>query len=225
MFKEIRQNGVLWGHQFQFEYGFAFFGSKHASMDDIKGLFPRLTFTRLKQIHSDRIVQSNLDSQSEPVEADGHWTDRRGHALVIQTADCLPAMIYSAQRVIALHAGWRGVEQQIISKALQLPFTVEFESMIVGPSIDTKSFEVGTDVAKRLLNSDPLKDFSSIIDHPDREKKYVDLKKIARHQANSIRPNLTCHFINANTYESPDHFSYRRNGPQAGRLFSFIALT
>lgn len=221
MFKEIYENNKLIGHQFDFENGFAFFGTKNISLNEIKAKYPQFKFSHLKQVHSEKVIKAS----HEVHEADGHWTASPFHALLIQTADCIPAMVYTPHQIFALHAGWRGVEQRILLNAFKLMEDTSNMKIVCGPFISEKSFEVGEDVALRLLNSDPTKDESSILTHQQPDKRYVDLKKVFLNQTHSINPSVPVEFLGINTFESPEHFSYRRNGAQAGRLFSFIVLT
>lgn len=221
MFKEIYEDEKLIGHQFDFSNGFAFFGTKNISLSEIKSKFSQFKFSHLKQIHSDKVVKAS----NEVFEADGHWTTSPFHALLIQTADCIPAMIHTPDQVVALHAGWRGVEQQILLKAFELVKNPQDMKIACGPFISKDSFEVGRDIASRLLYSDPTKDQSSILPHADSEKNYVDLRQIFTNQAHSIDSNPPIDFLEVDTFKSSEHFSYRRNGANAGRLFSFIVLT
>lgn len=223
MFKEIRKDGTLVGHLFQLRRGFAFFGAAEFQKPNFAEHFPDFQFQILKQIHSANLIES----PTLPIEADGHWSRKKSLALLIQTADCVPLMIETPERVVALHAGWRGVEQNILGMALKGLDQKELEQSIfvAGPHIATESFEVGKDVADRLLESDPLKDPSVIHTHPAPEKRRVDLQKILIHQAQEYVPEAQIHFLNIDTFKSDHHHSFRRDGPGAGRIYSFIVST
>ena len=94
-----------------------FFGKKFATLERIKSHFTGLSFQRIKQTHSDLI----LESSDQVYEADAHYTSARQKALIISTADCLPVFVHCKQtnRVAAIHAGWKGVANQIVFKTLQ----------------------------------------------------------------------------------------------------------
>lgn len=221
MFDKITHDGKFLGHLLRLPDGFAFFGSRFLLKEDLPRYFPNLEFRFLKQVHGKRIVEASSQLQ----EADGHWSKRENEALVIQTADCIPMMIHSPERIIAVHAGWRGVEQKIFHEALA-PIVDQSEVTVAcGPCISTPSFEVGEDVALRLLSSDPYQDESVIHPHNEPTKRRVNLRRIVENQGKALSSKLNLSFLEIDTFSSPDHHSYRRNGPGAGRLFSFIVRT
>lgn len=222
MFEEIYHEQRLLGHRYSFRDGFAFFGTREFQRSDFSRHFPDFEFFFVKQVHSNIVIERTKDL----VEADAHWGRSENQALVIQTADCLPVMIHTPERSIAIHAGWRGVESKILISALQLlDPTQGSPAVICGPFIDEKTFEVGEDVANRLLQADPRSDSSAILKHKDPNKRYVDLKSIARNQIQSVFPKCEPQFLGIDTFTSSAHCSYRRDGTNAGRLFSFIVRT
>lgn len=220
MFEKIERNGQLLGHQLKTRQSLCFFGSKNLSYDGLKELFPQFQFRRLKQVHGNKVIEAS-EIQSE---ADGHWTSKFEEALVIQTADCVPLLIEGENEVQALHAGWRGVELGILIHALERFSSKQLSGVSIfgGPHISKKNFEVGRDVAQRLLEADPSKDSRSILEHPNLEKAYVDLDRILLNQARALSKNLKIDFLPVDTYEDASYPSYRRDGKEAGRLYSFI---
>jgi len=220
MFKRMEKNGKLLGHQLRTNRSLCFFGSKNLPLDEVHALFPQFQFRSLKQVHGQRVVQAS----SEILEADGHWTAKHEEALLIQTADCVPILIEGLNEIQALHAGWRGVELGILKVALKRFNEAELKALKIfaGPHISKDHFEVGRDVAMRLLESDPLRDPQSVINHPDPEKAYVDLDRVLQNQAHSFSADLKIHFLDIDTFVSEDHPSYRRDGKGAGRFYSFI---
>ncbi len=222
MFEKIYHNNRLLGHRYSLPDGFAFFGSREFKRDDFSKHFPDFKFFFVKQVHSNKVVERT----EELIEADAHWGREENQALVIQTADCLPVMIHTPDRLIAVHAGWRGIESKILISALEiLDRNQPSPEVVCGPFISEHSFEVGKDVADRLANSDPSGDTNSILKHQDPDKRRIDLKIIARNQIRSIFPNCEPRFLGVDTFTSPAHCSYRRDGANAGRLFSFIVRT
>src|SRR5439155_7961267 len=84
---------------------------------------------------------------------DALWTDRRGVALGIKIADCLPVSLCDpVHRVIAnIHYGWRGAVQSITSTMLdtltrESAFDPASAYAYLGPSIRVCCFEVGEEV-------------------------------------------------------------------------------
>jgi copper oxidase (laccase) domain-containing protein len=56
----------------------------------------------------------------DALEGDGLVTQRKGHALMMMTADCLPVVLGNAEgtEVANLHAGWRGLANGIIENTV-----------------------------------------------------------------------------------------------------------
>lgn len=219
----VKHEGIVIGSQFTNQNWLCFFGNANCSLALLQKTFPNFEFRSLTQIHGDLI----LESQTQNLEADGHWTRSHQLALLIRTADCLPIMLATNQRVIALHAGWRGIELNLIKKVSELMLPDESPVIaIIGPHIQAPQFEVRTGVADQLIatyrRSSPHGPLP-FLNHPDPEKKRINLGAIARvqlenlsHQSFPIIVSRTCTFL------SPDFHSFRRNQSAAGRQYSFI---
>lgn len=215
-----------------------FFGNKNSTFETLKSEFPELEFLRLKQTHSDKVVEANSASDQASgkiLEADAHFTQIRNSALVVSTADCLPVMVHvpSSALVMGIHAGWRGIEANIIGKSLMnlkdRGHDISDAQVWIGPHIGFGSFEVSLDVAERLRKT--YKDLPSVVygefeqPQPDPRKKRFNLFLIATLQmvtAGVHEQNI--HSLLINTVKSKDHESYRRDGAKANRNLSFISL-
>lgn len=203
-----------------------FFGNKNSSLDSIQKHFPGLHLQRIKQTHSDITVQAS----EKIVEADGHFTSHFQKALIISTADCMPILIFCAQtkRVAAVHAGWKGVANQIVLKTLKQLISSgssqkSFEFWI-GPHILQSSFEVDLDVLKQLESAAyHLK--TDEIAFAKNNKFYVDLNKIVYSQIEEFADsNSVIHLFDFDTKTNLNFWSFRRDKEKAGRNLSFIAL-
>lgn len=210
-----------------------FFGDWRSSAESLASSFPEYSLAFLRQTHSSAVVTANPESA---FEADAHLSSKRKLALCIRTADCLPVLIYDPhiRTVAAIHAGWRGIEGRIIQNACaqlkSLGAQLRWSFAWVGPHIGPGSFEVGQDVAARLEASfDAVRGYSrqtSVLrKHREPGKSYVDLLAIARAQlASEGIPEETTRTLPIDTFSSPEHASFRRDGSLAGRQISFIAL-
>ncbi|HEY1086209.1 MAG TPA: laccase domain-containing protein, partial [Archangium sp.] len=71
------------------------------------------------QVHGTRVLHS---SDATPAsEADALWTDVPGTAVGVRTADCVPVLIEDPRgRVAAVHAGWRGVIDEIVARTIEV---------------------------------------------------------------------------------------------------------
>jgi polyphenol oxidase len=115
-----------------------------------------LTLFGLSQIHSD-VVQILDAPSAAPCRGDASITNRPGLLLAVQTADCVPILLVdSANRAVAaVHAGWRGTLQRIVTKAIgkmQMQFGSKPADLLaaIGPSIGGCCYEVGTEVASQF---------------------------------------------------------------------------
>ena len=106
----------------------------------------------LRQVHSDKILKA--DHPGLIGEGDALISNQPGTTLSVRTADCLPIVMADSKNraVAAIHAGWRGVVQEIVSKAaaaMAENFGTRPEDLVVaiGPGIGPCCFEVGPEVA------------------------------------------------------------------------------
>lgn len=100
----------------------------------------------LTQVHGSDILVINGDDSiplaHDTVRSDAVITDRRGLALVIQTADCQAALLYDPVKKVAgaVHSGWRGNVLDILGKTVRKMVEV-FDSdpsdirAAIGPSL------------------------------------------------------------------------------------------
>ncbi len=98
----------------------------------------------LKQIHGDTLNLAYKTNNKNPKEADAHWTSIKDITLGIITADCLPVFVFDLEKelILAIHAGWKGLEKYIILKSLHsLSFSQKILAFI-GPHIQRPSFEI-----------------------------------------------------------------------------------
>lgn len=105
----------------------------------------------VKQVHGRTVLNLNEARFAGAVpEADGLITARRGIALGMLTADCIPVFFYEPDAgVIALvHAGWRGVYAGILEEAvgqMKQGYGLKPDKIQVflGPAIRKCCYEVG----------------------------------------------------------------------------------
>ncbi len=206
-----------------------FFGNARGTAEELNKRLPN-PIRFLKQVHGDHVVECR-ETMGETPSADAQWTSLKDLPLGIVTADCLPILGFNIQagRLCAIHAGWRGVAQQIPAKAVQhaqaLAEKTAAWSFWIGPHIHTESFEVGRDVAQEILKSGVACDWTSgqqwLQPHADPEKIYIDLCSIVKLQLERAGVSRVQQ-IPINTYTDLDYCSYRRSGKGAGRNISWI---
>lgn len=178
----------------------------------------------LQQVHGDTIHRpAATDHIGVPI-GDAWVCQQPEQACCILTADCLPVLICDRQgrQVAAVHAGWRGVANRLLSKVMQ-QFNSPAKQLLVwlGPGISYAHFRVGNDVRDTLLNTlrAPLAEAYRC----DNEQgfSYVDLVSIVRAQCQEfgvpeIYGGEYCSYSDAQRY-----YSYRRDAV-TGRNVSLI---
>ncbi|MEO0336867.1 MAG: polyphenol oxidase family protein [Pseudomonadota bacterium] len=207
------------------EFGTAIFENQNRVESDLPKTYPELQFLKLHQIHSDRVVPAD----ERPEKADGHWTRETSKGLLIQTADCMPIIMLGPKMLLAVHAGWRGIEQNIIRSAGQVieqnALSTKDFYVFIGPHIQKESFEVDDDVASRLMDSVPIGyeevREQALLPHETKGKAFVDLDTIARAQLESSGFALEKTWISdLDTVADMSFHSYRRE-KTTGRQWSF----
>jgi len=196
--------------------------------------FPSMHFIVANQTHSDNISIINeknktwLSSQEEHAikNCDALITNRTDIMLTILTADCVPILLFDPKQnvVAAIHAGWKGTEQEISLKTvekMQEEFNSNTKDIIAGvaPSIGKCCYEVDWNVAQH---------FEAIENAYDKkgEKYMLDLPYINKLQllnAGLVEENIELSNI-CTACEVEDYFSYRKEGGCSGRFMSMIGL-
>lgn len=203
-----------------------FFGKKNASLETLKSKYTDLQWGRIRQTHSDVIVESNINICPE---ADAHWTSASGLALPIATADCAPIMLVDSSRkvVAAIHAGWRGVANRILPKTLDLLIKQGSSAkniyVFIGPHIQKQSFEVEKDVMEKLITAASAVEVG-VVDSVG-EKYLVDLHALLKMQvAEFMIPADQVFSLHLDTFVDLDFHSFRRERERAGRQVSFVTI-
>lgn len=76
---------------------------------------------------------------------------RTGVAAVVATADCVPVVVAAGDRVLAVHAGWRGLVAGVLESALgELADAAGAGTAWIGPAIGPCCYEVGDEVAEAV---------------------------------------------------------------------------
>jgi YfiH family protein len=210
-----------------------------------------LKLISLKQIHSD--VIHLFDSVPSGVcQGDASSTNRPGLLLAVQTADCVPILLVDPKKraVAAVHAGWRGTLARIVVKVIgqmQMHFKSKPADLLaaIGPSIGGCCYEVGTEVATQFLSQfaeapewfdefrtgdepNPVQWLNMMPPghQPPPKNVLLDLKKANRAQllgAGLRAPNIFVSDL-CTACRRDLLFSYRKEGPQTGRLMSVIGI-
>ncbi len=201
-----------------------FFGKNSATLDQLKQAYPDLTFRSIQQKHTDICVPSA--TASNDTIADAHFTTENKIALVVKTADCQPILAYNKSKslILAIHAGWRGVENQITSKSL-LQCGLQQADIFIGPCIQQESFEVDLevkDLLEKICKIDPAtNDFKKTFIQKS-IKYHIDLTKIVVADIKAVGVDAKISLLPFDTVTDLRFHSYRRDKLNNGRNLSFI---
>jgi len=146
--------------------------------------------------------------------------------LMVEVADCLPVLVYDPvlKIVAAVHAGWRGIIDQIIPEVINQfrKYGSDLDNLIVGigPSICQKHFIAKSSVLEKfkdlypqailLINKDGYVDL--------RKATFSDLKNQGVHPSN-IEISNNCTICDNGTYSS-----YRKEGESVLKMAAVIGM-
>ncbi|HHC11309.1 MAG TPA: peptidoglycan editing factor PgeF [Campylobacterales bacterium] len=202
--------------------------------DKIQQKFPNMKFIVANQTHSDHIsiitdvTSRGWDSIDSAIDdCDALITNQKGVMLTILTADCVPILLFDTkQKVIsAIHAGWRGTEQQIVIKTIkkmEQEFNSNPKDILAGiaPSIGRCCYEVDWGVAQHF------QEYDNAFDRVE-DKYMLDLPHINRLQLIKVgvrEKNIELSSI-CTACEVDNYFSYRKEKGCSGRFMSMIGMT
>ena len=108
-----------------------------------------------RQVHSDRVVRVDADTDQAMVPVADALVTRRSHvALAVHAGDCVPVGLVSlAGAVAAVHAGWKGLEAGVLESAVRALRQTDPRAPIiaaVGPHIRAAHYEFGRHDLRRL---------------------------------------------------------------------------
>lgn len=226
-FSLVEKRGEILGYEFRSDDHLIFFGAQGGAFEQLEEHYPHLKFCRLKQVHGDDLVEAS----PQLLTADAHWTDRKEIALLVATADCLPVLISHPGFVCSIHAGWRGIQNEIVIKtvrALAQRFGgISAATVFYGPHIHQNSFEVDLALAHSFQNQYQTYGGAGPIFKmaPQKNgKAYVNLQMLLRQQLQTVNvPAGQIHEFSADTKTDLRFASYRRQKENARRNLSFAS--
>jgi YfiH family protein len=183
---------------------------------------------RLKQVHSSVAHRARRDAfGGETLEGDAAYTELKGIALEVRTADCLPVLIAerTGSLIAVAHAGWRGTYKGVVRNvldSLKVEFGVGGPELVVamGPHIGVCCLEVGEEVVERFADSGVFERRPSWI------KAHLNLAEANRKQLlqAGVKPEMIQVSKLCTRCRGDLFHSYRRDGNESGRMFAVIGL-
>ncbi len=227
----ITANESLYLKQDKFEL---FFGNKK---DEGKEYLNEIECYKINQVHEDQFVIWDFRfpfNEKQLARADAHLTQQKNTALRIRSADCLPIMVYDVnfEMIVAIHAGWRGIQNKITSKLVSKMFEMgskaEGLQFFIGPHIQQKSFEIETDLAMKIIGSSASKkidQFQRTLIDSNGPKCHLNLSKILKIDLSELGIEDSQIWISEiDTFENQNFHSYRRDHIKGQNQSSWIFL-
>ena len=175
----------------------------------------------LNQTHSTSVL--SLPAAAGVYDCDGSFTQSKNWPCVVMSADCLPILLCNTAgtQVAAVHAGWQGLANGIVSKMLA-QFSDPSQVLVwLGPAIGPAAFEVGVNVLQ-AFGVDPAhtsNEFTPITTKSD--KWFGNLYALARKELAEL--GVTQVFGGEYcTLSDPHQFYSHRRDPKSGRMASLI---
>jgi len=187
---------------------------------------PDLPIARGRQVHGKNVLpvrEPILPGETRDVgEGDVLVTARAGVALAVQTADCVPILLFGGAGVAAVHAGWRGTAAGAAAEGVRALSRECGEppaafAAVLGPSIGACCYEIGGEVAAAFAGEFVRRECGG--------KFRLDLK--AANRAQLEREGLLPENIDVLPFctlcGGEELASFRRDGPAAGRMIALVA--
>jgi len=194
--------------------------SKNMGFDNIK---------TVKQVHGSDIVYLNdVNKYEKSYEGDAIVSHLKGYAVGVYTADCVPILIVDTYNGYfgVIHAGWKGTLAGVTEKVSdyiisELDCKCENIKAAIGPCIESKCYEIGTDIADQFKSR--FIDSNYYLTKKEGTKYNLDLRNANIKQLNS-KGITSVEIVDICTKCDLNYPSYRRDGKNAGRMLSFIGF-
>jgi YfiH family protein len=175
-----------------------------------------VAFAWSRQVHGSHVrhVDAPTDPAAPWLDGDGVATRTRGVAPLVLAADCLPIIISDGASVVAVHAGWHGLEDGVIAAGVAAIAPEGDLSAAIGPGAGVCCYEVGDDLRERFAAYDAARG------------KNLDLKQIAQAQLRDAGVRQIHDVALCTISAEPGLlFSHRRDGAGTGRQAGIGWLT
>jgi hypothetical protein len=169
----------------------------------------------MEQVHGTRVV----DAGGTREQCDALVTDRTDVVLMVRVADCVPVLLADpgAGVIGAAHAGRSGMADGVVSACVERMHSLGARTITawVGPHVCGSCYEVPGELRDEVAAREPAAASTTSWGTPA-------LDVGAGVTAQLRRVGVSVQDVSRCTLESPDLYSYRRDGDRAGRLAGLI---
>lgn len=178
-------------------------------------------FTVMRQVHGAEVVTVREGPAAVPV-CDALVTSTPGVALCVRAADCVPVVLADVTAGVAgvAHVGRRGVVAGIVAETLQamrMLGATDTEAWI-GPHVCGGCYEVPAALRDEVSRVEPTAFCCTTWGTPSLDIGSAVVAQLRRDGCAPVNEIPAC------TRESPDLFSYRRQGAASGRQGAIVVL-
>ncbi len=165
----------------------------------------------INQIHSDIVLSAGLNISDDVVlgPGDAVVTENKSIALGVFVADCGNiGLVGDNQMKAAVHCGWRGLENEILQKTVNILRSKGAEKInaVIGPNIGPECYEFQKkDMAPLIDRYGPEAQSVTSELTPSLNIPYIILSILSQYEVNIVYRDLNC------TKCSGKHFSYRKD--------------
>lgn len=180
------------------------------------------------QVHGNDVVLVGPEGPRHDVHghlhavADGLVTTEPGVTLGVRAADCVPLLLADADAGVigACHCGRPGVVAGIVPATVSAMRELGATSITawIGPHVCGRCYEVPEEMREDVAAVEPATRATTSWGTPS-----VDVGAGVRAQL--ARAGVAVVDVSRCTMESPDLFSYRREGPRSGRQAGLVRIT
>lgn len=185
------------------------------------------SLAQLSQVHGNAVAVVAAEGPAHDVNghlhavADGLVTTQPGMSLMVRAADCVPVLLAdeSGAAVGAAHCGRPGLVAGIVPATVAALRDLGATRLTawVGPSVCGRCYEVPQELQDAVAAVEPVSRATTAWGTPS-------LDVAAGVRAQLERDGVVVVDLSQCTRESPDLFSYRRDGPRSGRQAGIIRI-
>jgi polyphenol oxidase len=179
----------------------------------------------LKQVHEETCLQADCKTLEKNPVADASYTDKSQIVCTVLTADCLPVLLCNktGTKIAAVHAGWKGLQKNIITQAIWHLQTEPSELMAYfAPSICQDCYEI--DIALLSLFTQKNCAYAQAFrmsKNNDDKKRQLSLTLLARIELETLGVDRIYESPYCTTCDNLLFYSHRKE-KETGRFASFI---
>jgi len=176
------------------------------------------------QIHGTKVALIDKNNLYKDIVADGSITQTKDISLAILTADCAPIFLMDLNNntIGAIHSGWKGCLNNIISKASiklrKICKNINNTVAIIGPCLNQDNFEVNEDLKRKFIRKN-LNYNIYFKKNSKNNKIYFDMRGLIEHQLRESLTNNIFH-VNKDSYTEESLFFSHRRAFHSGTLIT-----